>query len=349
MKAGSSALNSRQKAILEIIVQEFVKSGEPVGSLIITENYDIGCCSATVRNEMARLEEMGYLEQPHAASGRIPKDKAYRLFVNEIISRKIAPPPENAVSTIEREYQIIQSHLEILIKKTARLLAELTNYTSLLLAPQLRKSLFKYLRLVSLSPTRILLFMMNNTGSIIHRTIELSSPISPEVLERLTNLLNDRLQGRALDHVSEFLKEIPGLETDRELIRNIGDASQHLVEEQQREVFYGGKTRLFDFSEFRDLDKIKVLMEVMEEEKVVAEILTETLNADGVQVLIGEENPVDEMKECSMVTAAYNLNGEPVGTLGIIGPKRMPYEQIISIINYTAENFSHKLRHLDRL
>jgi heat-inducible transcriptional repressor len=342
-------LNARQREILKLIVREYVCTAEPVGSMTITQKYDIGCCSATVRNDMARLEEMGYLEQPHASAGRIPRDKAYRLFVNDIIKNKIALPPERDQQTIEREYEVRQGQLEQLMERTARLLSQLTRYTSIILAPQIRKSLFKYLKLISLDSSRILLFMMTNTGSVIHRIIEVSTPMEPEMLERITNILNDRLQSRSLGNIEQFLSDFSSHESYNELIDIVKDTSQKIVEEHTKEVFFGGRTYLLDFTEFRDLNRIKMLMELLEEEKVIVEILNGTLKGADLQVLIGEENPVDGMRECSMITAVYCIDGEPAGTLGILGPKRMPYEQIIPIVTYTAENFSNKLTLIDRL
>ncbi len=342
-------LNARQREILKLIVREYVSTAEPVGSMGITHKYDIGCCSATVRNDMARLEEMGYLEQPHASAGRIPKDRAYRLFVDDIIKNKIGPPSEGAQQTIEREYELTQAEIENLLEKTARLLSQITHYTSVILAPQIRKSLFKYMKLIPIDSERVLLFMLTNMGSVIHNIIQVSKPIEPEALERITNLLNERLQNPSLSNMEQFLGEIATQNQYKDLIDIIRDASQKLVEEHRREVFFGGRTHLLDFTEFRDLSRIKVLMELIEEEKVLAEILSGTIKGDGIQVFIGEENPVDGMRECSMITAVYSIEGEPAGTLGILGPKRMPYDQVIPIVTYTAENFSHKLSVIDRL
>lgn len=342
-------LNNRQKKVLEIIIREFVESGEPVASATLANKYNMGFCSATIRNDMAKLEEMGYLEQPHTSSGRIPKDKAYRLYVDEIVSRKIAPPPEFAAQTIEREYQLIQIQLEILLEKTARLLSQLTHYTSMLLAPRLAKCLFKYLKLVSLSPRTILLFVLTNTGSIFHRTIEVSKPLSPEDLERVTNLLNDRLQGKSINRIEQLIGDDLSVEIGNELIDGLRGASYNILGDHSKDVILEGRTHLLDFFGFKDISRIKVLMELLEDEKVVAEILSGTLKGYGIQVFIGEENPVDEMKECSIVTATYDFDGEPIGTLGILGPKRMPYDKVIQIVNYIAENFSSKLRKLDKL
>lgn len=341
-------LNSRQKEILELVIREFIRTAEPVASVTITQKYDIGCCSATVRNEMVRLEEMGYLEQPHSSAGRIPKDKAYRLFVDEIMKRKIGPPPETAAAAIESEYIYFQTHLERLMEKTARLLSHVTHYTSVMLAPRLRKSYFKYLKLVSVGPTTILLFVLTATGTVIHRTVELSKPIAPEDLERITNILNDRLQGKPLQNVESLLSGEMFQSVSSEFIENIRDIT-HDLNDRSKEVFLEGRTHLLNLTEFKDLDRIRVLMEVLEDEEAVAEILSETLSGRNINVFIGEENPVEEMKDCSLVTATYSINGQPVGTLGIIGPRRMPYEEIIPIVNFTAENVSNKLQGFDQL
>ncbi len=342
-------LTQRQKTILEVIIHEFVRTGEPVSSSVITDKYDINCSSATVRNEMAFLEEMGFLEQPHAASGRIPMDSAYRMFVNDIIKNKIAPPPREAADRINREYHTIKLQLELLLEKTATLLSNLTNYTSMLLAPQLRKSLFRYLKLLPISPTSVLLFMLSTTGSITHKTVELSRPTSPEELDRITIMLNDRLQGKSMEQMEEILEDVGKNDPQRELLVSIGKESQQLLDRQGQEVILKGTSHLLDFSESKDVKNIKVMMELLEEEKIIAEILSQTINLGDINIAIGSENQRDEMKGCTLITAAYRIKDKPVGTLGIIGPRRMPYQQIISIINYTAENFSSKLNSLDSI
>lgn len=341
-------LSSRQKTILEVIIHEFIKTGEPVSSNTITDKYGINYSSATVRNEMAVLEDLGFLKQLHTASGRVPEDSAYRMFVNDIIRNKIAPPPRETADTIEKEYNKIKLHLELLLEKTASLLSDLTNYTSMLLAPQLRKSLFKYLRLVSVSPTTVMLFMLSTTGAILHKTIEFSKPTSPEELERLTYLLNNRLSGKPLEELEYIINETQREDPQYELISSIGRESESLLEAEQ-EVILKGTSRILNISESKDVNNIKLMLELLEEEKIIAEILSKTIQLGDINISIGSENQLDEMKGCTLITAAYKFKGKPVGTLGIIGSRRMPYKEIISIINYTAENFSNKLDTFDSI
>jgi heat-inducible transcriptional repressor len=176
-----------------------------------------------------------------------------------------------------------------------------------------------------------------------------SRPLGPEDLERITNLLNERLQGKSIHRSEDLLGELSPENIDSEILSGIKEVHNTVMGEASKGVFLGGRTRLLDFVDFKDISRIKVLMELLDDEKVVAEILSETLKEERIQVLIGEENPVDVMKECSMVVARYKIDGIPVGTLGILGPKRMPYEKVIQIVNYTAENFSSKLKRLDQL
>ena len=341
-------LNPRQKAILEVIIHEFIKTGEPVSSSTITDKYGINYSSATVRNEMAVLEDLGFLRQPHTASGRIPEDSAYRMFVNNIIKNKIAPPPIETANTIDKEYNQIKLQLGLLLEKTATLLSNLTNYTSMLLAPQLRKSLFKYLKLVSVSPSTIMLFMQSTTGALLHKTVELSKPASPEDLERLTYLLNNRLSGKPLEELEYLIKEAQRGDPQYELISSIGKESESLLDTEQG-IILKGTSRLLNISDSKDVNNIKVMLELLEEEKIIAEILSKTIQLGEISISIGSENQLDEMKGCTLITAAYKFKEKPVGTLGIIGPRRMPYGEIISIINYTAENFSNKLDTFDSI
>lgn len=342
-----SDLTQRQKQILQVIVQEYVKTGEPVSSSFIADFADMSYSSATIRNEMSKLEDMGYLKQPHAAAGRIPLDRAYRLFVNEIIKSRIAPPPREAAEEIDREYFSVKSQMESLIERTAGLLSRLTNYTSMILAPELRKNLFKYLKLVSLSPFSILLFMISNTGELIHKIIEVSHPVDPGILDKLTESLNIRLQGKPIETLGKAISEESEGSSEHELLEQISMESDKIVTASSRDVVFGGKNRVFDFSGASDLKSVKVMMELLEEENVIAEILSETINRQEMNIMIGSENPVSEMKDCTLITVAYKIKSHPAGTLGILGPKRMPYRQVISIINYTAENFGNKLSSID--
>ncbi len=342
------SLTPRQKKILEILIQEFVKTGEPVSSSAVCENYSLNCSSATIRNEMSLLEDMGFLGQPHAASGRIPLDKAYRMFVDEIIRNKIEPPSRETAQTIEREYQEIKQRLEALLETTVSLLTNITNYTSMLLTPQLKNALFKHIKLVSIDPWTVLLFLLASTGEIINKTLKIEASASQEELDTIAAEISEKMYGSPMEKLQEIIKEIR-IDNTAEILSHIEKESTRFIENPSGEVIFKGTSHLLDLPESKDVKNIKMMMELLEEEKEIARILAQTLKIGEISISIGSENKIDEMKDYSLITAAYRIKEKPVGTLGIIGPKRMPYRQIISIINYTAENIGHRLDSLDSL
>lgn len=340
-------LSERQKKILQLTVQEFVKTGEPVSSSSIAGIGSMICSSATIRHEMAKLEEMGFLRQLHSASGRIPLDTAYRVFVNEIIKNRIEPPPKETAEAIQREYNSVKAKTELLLEKTAEMLSRITSYTSMALGPQIRKHLIKYLKLIPLSESAILLFLASDTGEIINKIIELSEPPDPVKLDKLTDSLNKRLLGKPIEDLGPVLENAAGLKENKKLIEDISKESDKLLSAPSREIIVSGKNKVFDFSEESDLKSVKIMMELLEEETIIAEILSKTIENGDINIMIGSENPVSEMKNCTIITVTYKIKSSPAGTIGLLGPKRMPYRQILSIINYTAENIGDKLSSID--
>ncbi len=338
-------LSARQKRILEAIIQEFVMTGEPVSSGFVQSALGMSCSSATIRSEMARLEEMGLLYQPHAASGRIPLDPAYRVFVNDIIRNRIEPPPRETAEEIDREYRSVKDKMDSLIARTADMLSRMTRYTSMVLAPRLRGGLLKYLKLVPLDPPAILLFMITTTGELVHKIIRVSEVPSPEKLDRLAESLNRRLQGIPMEDLESAVSEEAIRAGEDEMADGLKSGSR-IVAPSQCEVVVSGKNNVFDFSDGGDIRSIRVMIELLEEENAVAEILSKTIDGGDIEIMIGSENPVSEMRDCSVITAAYRINSSPAGRIGILGPKRMPYRQVISIITYTAENFGERLSSL---
>jgi heat-inducible transcriptional repressor len=338
-------LTSRQENILLAIVKEYINTAEPVGSQSLLNKQNFVFSSATLRNEMAALEEMGYLNQPHASAGRIPSDKAYRFYVDRLMQEDIPPPPE-AIS-IRRQYQYLDAEMDRLVQQTAKLLADLTRYTSLVLAPQIRKTLFKYLKLLPLGPRIILMVLLTNTGSMVKRMVEVTEEVNPETLEKVASLLNERLNGISLAVMDAPFMEFPSCELDKaSLMREIGRATAEAARDHEGRLFYEGTSHLLAVPEFRDLNKLQTILEFLEEEKLVAEILGKTLSSPGLQVGIGSENHCEEMRNCAMITATYQIGGKPLGTIGVIGPTRMPYRSIISIVDYVAGSFSDKLNRI---
>ena len=337
-------LSSRQHRILVAIINEFIMSAEPVGSSTLVRKYDILLSSATIRNEMSRLEELGYLFQPHTSSGRIPTDRAYRYYVNFLMKKQLNPPQD--IDIVLDEYKKLEAHLERLVEYTGRLLSDLTKYTSLVLVPRFRRTLFRYLKITPLEGNSIVLILMTNTGSILNKVIHLTREVNEEQLNKMTGILNDRLSGMFLGDINlEFLQNISG-DLHEDLIQNLSNLTLETLKDQESDMICEGTRHLFDLPEFQDLKRLRSIFEVLEDEKVVVEILKKTLTTEGLKVYIGSEHHMDEMKECSFITATYGMRGVPLGTIAVMGPTRMPYETIIPVVNSFAEVFSEKLSQL---
>lgn len=336
------ALDPRQERILLAVIKEYIRTAEPVGSAAILSRYNLGCSSATVRNDMAELEAGGYITQPHTSAGRVPLDKAYRYYVNLLLNHAILPPAEAPV--IDMEYREPSFHIESVIEHTSRILASITRYSALILVPRLRKSLFKYLKLVPITDESVLMVMLTNTGSIMNKKIDLFSPIAPADLEKITNILNERLRGVPVGTLGWSLANIASGEVNENILSQIQNAAIQMAEIEGGRIVRSGATQLFDLPEFKDLHKLKRIMELLEQEELIAEILNKTFSAPGIRVYIGKENRLGQMEDISMITATYNLGREPVGILGVLGPTRMNYDKVISVVNYVAESLSGKLQ-----
>jgi heat-inducible transcriptional repressor len=333
-------LEPRQERILLAVIREYIESAEPVGSAVLCQKYNLECSPATIRAEMGRLEEMGYLAQPHTSAGRVPLDRAYRHYVDRLLRERIQPPPE--ASSIAREFLDPHIELEELIEHTTHLLSHLTRYTSVVLGPRLGRSLFKYLQLVPVAPRQILLVMMTHAGGIVHKVVEVSHPVDAEQLARITNMLNDRLPGLSLEALNRGLQELPE-PLEPEIALRLSEATRELTREFESRAFYEGVSRLLEQPEFRDAQKARALIEIIEEERLLVEIMERSLSSKGLAVVIGTENRVSEMREFTVVTATYTVDGVAVGSLGVLGPTRLSYERVIPIVCYVADRLGSRL------
>lgn len=337
-------LSRRQERILLAVVKEYITTAQPVGSGILFKKYSLNISPATIRNEMTLLEELGYIKQLHISSGRIPQDKAYRLYVDKLLSSRIIISKE--LKDISKTYFEGVDRIEDLIEKTCGFLSEVTSYTSLVLAPQLRRSLLKYLRIITIDSHSLLLIMLTNTGKVINRRINFSYHIDDLDLNKLTNLLNDKLKDIPISSfcdlsVAGFLDK-PHQEVLEDIKKNIDD----LIELEDNKVFHEDAFYLTNIPEFNDLIKIKKLIGLLKEERLITEVLGETLEGQGLRAYIGYENKPDIMKDFSIIATTYEFSGKVIGGLGIIGPTRMPYEEIISTVSYIAYTFSNKLKEI---
>jgi heat-inducible transcriptional repressor len=330
-------LNKRKQQILHAIVTDYILTAEPVGSRTISRRHDMDLSAATIRNEMADLEELGYLTQPHTSAGRVPSQKGYRLYVDYLMRQA-------DLSAVEKDYihQVFHElkkkrEIDEIIQCTVKVLSQMTNYTSLILGPQFRCSTLKQLRLVTLDDHKALLVMITDTGFIKNRVLDLPQALSSEELSRIVSYLNEQLVGQVLSSLSSsHLKQLrldlyTRLELLEQLLLMIEDTCQ---EGESSRIVLGGTTNILNQPEFRDVEKVKHLLSLFEQGERLT-FLLET-SYDGVSIRIGTENSLQEMNECSLVTATYMLSNKPVGAIGVLGPTRMEYAKVVTIIEHVA-------------
>ena len=331
MEKGKSELDERIVKILDAIIRNYLATGEPVGSRTISKYTDLNLSSATIRNEMADLEEMGYIVQPHTSAGRIPSDKGYRLYVDHLMEEKDKEISEMKDFVIEKTEK-----MEKVLKQAAKLLASNTNYATLVSAPAYSKNKIKFIQLSAVSDTQLLAVIVMNSNVVKNQMIDISEPLDNETVLKLNILLNTSLNGLSLDEINlgtiALLKEQAGIHS--EIVSHVLDTLvQTISETEDLQIYTSGATNILKYPELSDSDSVSSLLSTFEEKEELQSLVTESLsgneNETGIQVYIGNETPVQTMKDCSVVTAVYDLGEGVKGTIGIIGPKRMDYEKVM--------------------
>ena len=331
MENGKSELDERKVKILDAIIRNYLATGEPVGSRTISKYTDLNLSSATIRNEMADLEEMGYIAQPHTSAGRIPSDKGYRLYVDHLMEEKDKEISEMKDFVIEKTEK-----MEKVLKQAAKLLANNTNYATLVSAPAYSKNKIKFIQLSVVSDTQLLAVIVMNSNVVKNQMIDISEPLDNETVLKLNILLNTSLNGLSMDEINlgtiALLKEQAGIHS--EIVSHVLDTLvQTISETEDLQIYTSGATNILKYPELSDSDSVSSLLSTFEEKEELQSLVTESLsdneNETGIQVYIGNETPVQTMKDCSVVTAVYDLGEGVKGTIGIIGPKRMDYEKVM--------------------
>lgn len=339
-------LDERKLQILQAIIDGYIISAEPVGSRTIAKKHDFGISSATIRNEMADLEEMGYLEKTHTSSGRIPSDKGYRLYVDHLMKKR-------GLSVLEAEYikdlyEKKTRQIEQVIFQTSRILSDITNYTAVVSGPKLNKVVVKNIQLVPIDNNFALLVIVTNTGIIRDAIVEIPEGVNDKYLYRISSILNSILKDQSLGSLSlePLLRMREGMEQDRRFFNSLVDALTSSISiEDSHKVYLGGATNIFNFPEYHDIPKAKEFLNLMEQKELLYKLLIRP-KEQGVSIVIGEENQFEELREYSIITATYNIGGGILGTLGIIGPTRMEYSKAVSIMDFMSETLSSYLTEL---
>jgi len=342
-------MDERKQKVLAAIVQDYISMGEPVGSRTIARRYALGVSPATIRNEMADLEEMGLLEQPHTSAGRIPSDYGYRYYVDCLMApQKLTLEEEQYV---QRRYKQKMHEFEQILEETARLISEMTAYTAVALGPNQNNAFLEQVQILPIQLTnKALLIAVTSTGLVEHRIFTIPENITPEDLQRLSKLLNANLQGRVMEEISQaVLKDIyQEVIEHRELFSQVIELlRQILAMEGGKKVYLEGVFNILSQPEFKDLERVKELLVLLEQEDTLRRIFASTPE-HGLTIRIGQENKEEGIDKCSVVTISYAVEGKIMGKLGLLGPTRMQYSRVISVLNCVADSLSRSLQQFYR-
>lgn len=341
-------LDDRKTKILNAIIKNYMETGEPVGSRTISKYTDLNLSSATIRNEMADLEELGYIVQPHTSAGRIPSDKGYRFYVDHLMEDKDVAITEMKNFVIEHTEK-----MEQVLQQVAKILATNTNYATMVSAPSYHKNKVKFIQLSNVDNEHILAVIVTESNIVKNKMISVSEPIDNESMLKLNILLNSNLNGLALEEINlgtiSKLKEQAGIHED--IISNVLDTiAETMGAEDDIRIYTSGATNFFKYPELSDSERASELISTFEEKQQLASLVAENLLEEentGIQVYIGSESPIQTMRDCSVVTATYELGEGIRGTIGIVGPKRMDYEKVMNNLKTLKQSLDGILKKSD--
>ncbi len=330
-------LDERKKKILKAIIANYLETGEPVGSRTISKYTDLNLSSATIRNEMADLEELGYIVQPHTSAGRIPTDMGYRFYVDNLMEEK------EEIEEVKSQLLERVDRMELMLQQVAKVLAYNTNYATMVTAPNYKKTV-KFIQLSQVDIDNLLAVIVVDGNIIKNQLIHVDVELDNEDVLKFNILLNTFLQGASLEDINlEMINAMKKQAGDYgvildQIFNGIVDA---IHEAKELEIYTSGATNMLKYPELGDISKTSELLEKFEDKNELSHLLEKSMNSDsenGIQVYIGDETPVQDMQDCSLVTATYKMPEGATGTIGIIGPKRMDYKKVVSTLkNLTVE------------
>jgi heat-inducible transcriptional repressor len=338
-------LTDRQLLILQVIVDDFIRSAQPVGSRSLSKKEEISFSSATIRNEMSDLEELGYIEKTHTSSGRVPSEKGYRYYVDHLLSPQVLN--QHDVSIIQSIFAEKIFEFEKIIQRSAKILSELTNYTSIVLGPAVSINKLKRIQIIPLNKETAVAIFVTDTGHVENRTFSLPPSVDASDLEKTVNILNDRLAGVPLEDLNDKIyKEVAMLL--RQHIHNY-DLMLHTIADSLKmptneKLFFGGKTNMLSQPEFHDVAKLRSLLTMIDQEEWIYNLIRN--DSAGIHVKIGRENNNSVMDNCSLITATYSAGAENLGTIAILGPTRMEYSRVISLLQFFSKDLTAVLTKL---
>jgi heat-inducible transcriptional repressor len=337
------SLTEREKAILQSLIDYYIAMATPVGSRVIANKYKLGISPATIRNTMQDLEEMGLITHPHTSAGRVPTDKGYRVYVDTLLEPEELTYFEE--EQIKSEILVDYAEVEDLLEQTSRVLANVSNQLGITIAPRFDQGILTRINLIPVAEKKILVILAVKHGLVKSVLLEAESNVKIEALDKTANILNERLCGLTLGEIKNSMEQRlkDDSTADPKLIKLFLDSSDNLLNFPETEQLHlGGTTNIVDQPEFKDREKLKSLIELIEEKRLLAELVSAKGIRDGITITIGKEIERGEMQSCSLVTSSYRA-GKVSGTIGVIGPTRMRYAKLISLVDYTAKLLSEIL------
>lgn len=333
-------MDPRKMRILRAVTDDYIRTAEPVGSRTIARKYDLGVSPATIRNEMADLEELGYLEQPHTSAGRVPSDKGYRFYVDVLMDPEELSVEEQA--RLREEVAGKRWAAEALIQQASRTLSWMTHYTAVVLLPRLSQAVVKRVQLTPIDPFHALAVVVTEPGFVQNEVVEFPREVDDPFLSALAERLSERLAGKSFRDLtrgllSELREELEPVDVYDEMVEFL---VRSLEDKDEERVYLEGTLHLFEQPEFRDIERARMLLSFLEQDSTLASLLSEATRRSGTQVTIGREHRPAEMQGCSMVTATYSAGGQVIGAVGVIGPTRMDYARAVAAVELLAESLS---------
>ncbi len=331
-------LDERKKQVLQAIVEEYINTAEPVSSNGLLKKYDLDCSSATIRNDMAELEKIGFLDKPHTSSGRVPSEKGYRFYVDELLKDDNISLEE--IKYISDKLETKVTEIEDLTKITANTISEVTHYTTVSIGPKADTQIIQEIKFVLLGTRMMLAVILTDTGLVKETIIKFDEDITQKQVETMNYMFNNKLKGEPIEKIDRPLEEYlyDEMTYSVNVIKPVIDQIKKVLEEDKK-IYLEGANRAFELPEFNSLEVAKNFVNVLD----TKELMTDMLNsgfAQDINVYIGEENEKDELKDFSIVTFKHKVGNKDLGTIGIIGPKRMDYSKVISVMKYISKKLN---------
>lgn len=327
-------LTDRKRKILQLIIEDYISTAEPVGSRTIARKYNLGISPATIRNEMSDLELLGYLEQPHTSAGRIPSAQAYRFYVDSLLEPGTLT--DNDMALINGWFSERRRSIDEIFQSTAKILSRMTQNVSMVLANKNDAAVFRYMKFLPLDDRHAILCIVTDDGNVDNCVVEIPLGMRSEEMDYMAGRVSRILEGKELSEISGTLLGAvhSDIVEDKLLLTSLLKTINKMVHKHsERRLFLGGTKQLLNQPEFRDMDRVRSLLGILEEEKVVRDLLLAGEDS-GLKITIGSENKFTGIQDCSMVQATYRLNGKVVGTMAVLGPTRMEYSKVITVMDY---------------